>query len=254
MPLAGELLRSRPPSPYRLPLLDEEGSTPPTQCYRGHFPARMGVAVCVGAGPQYQVARAMSDHQSARDLVQRWQAGDQAAADELYRRYAQRLCALAAGRIDRRLGRRVAADDIVQSVFRTFFRRAARGEYPIDHSGTLWSLLVQITLRKVQRQRERHHAGKRNVGAEVEPDGDQPLPEAVAHEPTAEEVVSLLDEMRFLLAGLQPPEPQIVQLCFDGHSTPEIAQRVGCSRWTVRRVLDRVGHRLQRRLADPAES
>jgi len=181
-------------------------------------------------GIRQQPIIAMSDPQSAKDLVKRWQLGDQAAADELYRRYAQRLCALAAARIDRRLGRRVAADDIVQSVFRTFFRRAARGEYPIDHSGTLWNLLVGITLRKVLRQQERHRAAKRDVGAEVEPDGDKPHPEAVAHEPTAAEVVSLLDEMEFLLAGLEPPEPQIVQLCFEGHSTPEIAQRVGCSR------------------------
>ena len=140
----------------------------------------------------------MSDSQSAKDLVQRWQAGDQTAAEELYRRYAQRLCGLAAGQIGQRLGRRVEADDIVQSVFRTFFRRSAKGEYPIDHSGTLWNLLVRITLNKVRRQRERHGAAKRDVGAEVHLDGDRPHPAVVAHDPMPDEVVSLLGFVRLV--------------------------------------------------------
>jgi len=78
----------------------------------------------------------MSICQFAEDLVERWPSGEQAGAEELHRRCARRLCSLAAGQIGQRPGRRVGADDVVQSVFQTFFRRSAEGEYPIDHSGT----------------------------------------------------------------------------------------------------------------------
>ena len=48
------------------------------------------------------------------------------------------------------------ADDIVQSVFRTFFRRAQAGEFRIDSSAQLWQLLVRITVLKAQ-----HQAGRK---------------------------------------------------------------------------------------------
>jgi len=190
----------------------------------------------------------MSSRQSAKDLLERWESGDQAAAEELYRRYSHRLCALAEGQIGQRLGRRVGADDIVQSVFRTFFRRAADREFVIDHSGSLWRLLVKITLNKIRRYGERHRAAKRDVGAEVYVADDRLDPEAVAHDPGPEEAAALADEMEALFAGLKSPEPAILQLAFQGYSTSEIAEQVGRSRWTVRRVLDRIGGRLRNRL------
>jgi DNA-directed RNA polymerase specialized sigma24 family protein len=49
------------------------------------------------------------------ELVERWTQGDQAAADELYRRYVGRLTALARGRMSARLARRLDAEDIALS-------------------------------------------------------------------------------------------------------------------------------------------
>ncbi|NLY01112.1 MAG: sigma-70 family RNA polymerase sigma factor [Rhodopirellula sp.] len=190
----------------------------------------------------------MSDAAPAKALVERWQSGDQQAADELYRRYAQRLCALADRWIDAKLGRRVGADDVVQSVFRTFFRRSHQGDYQLDHSGSLWRLLVQITLNKVRHQAERHRAAKRDVAAEVHCDGEQLSPEFFARDPSQEEVAAFLDELELLTTGLRDPEPEIVRLCLEGYSASEIASEVGCTRWTVRRVLTRLGDRLQRRM------
>ena len=192
----------------------------------------------------------MSSSASIQDILDRWRAGDQAAAAELYRRYDQRLWDLAAGQIGQRLGRRVGPDDIVQSVFRTFFRRTSQGEYAFDHSGALWQLLVRITHNKIYKQAERHHAKRRNVNAEVPLDGDRLSPEAVTHEPTPDEVATLVDEMECLLSGLEAPEPEMVRLAIEGRTASEIAKQVGCSRWTVRRVLDRVGAGLRKRLEE----
>ena len=81
-------------------------------------------------------------------LVLRCRDGDAAAAEELFARYARQLVRMA----DRRLGRNLAAredgEDVVQSVFRTFFRRNAAGMLQIETSSQAWRLLVTITLRK----------------------------------------------------------------------------------------------------------
>jgi len=146
------------------------------------------------------------------------------------------------------LQRRVSPEGVVQSAFRTFFRRGVKGEYPVDHSGSFWHLLVRITMNKVRRQREHHGAAKRDLAAEVYFEDGAAGPEAVARDPSPEEAALWLDEFEALFDGLEDPEPEMLRLRLEGYSSAEIAARVGCSRWTVRRVLDRVGRILNERL------
>ena len=56
------------------------------------------------------------------------------------------------------------------------------------------------------------------------------------------------EEFELLLQQLREREAQMFRLCLEGYSTSEIASQLGCTRWTVRRVLDRVGQRLAERL------
>lgn len=192
----------------------------------------------------------MLEERPAAELVAQWRLGDESAAAELHRRYAQRLCAVAERKIGARLRPRVGAEDVVQSVFRTFFRRTEQGEYPIDHSGSLWRLLVAILDNKVRRQGETHRAGKRDVGAEVPLADADLLPPVLARDPAPDEAVVWRDELESLLAGLKDAELAVIRLFLEGYASPEIARQRGCSRWTVRRVLDRFGTRLRRRLED----
>lgn len=111
-------------------------------------------------------------------------------------------------------------------------------------------MLVRITLNKIRKQAARHRAGKRDLRREVSLDGDCLSPEAIAHEPGPEEVAALLEEMGFAVAELQPPEPEILHLCIEGHTPLEIGNRLGWTRWRVRRVLDRIGQRLRKRLEE----
>ena len=190
----------------------------------------------------------MPNFDSARDLLGRWRDGDQIAAEALHRRFADPLCRLVEQRLGTQLARRVDPDDVVQSVFRTFFRRTGNGEYPIDHSGSLWRLLRRITLNKICRFGERHRAAKRDVSAEAPLDSEEVNRVAVLPDHSPEEVAELLDELKAVLAGFDQAEVHIIGLCLEGHSSPEIAEDVGCSRSTVRRVRDRVHDRLRDRL------
>ena len=68
--------------------------------------------------------------------------------------------------LSERMRRRVEPEDVVQSVFRSFFLKAREERYSIERSGDLWKLLAAITLSKVRGQVEFHTAKKRGIYTE----------------------------------------------------------------------------------------
>src|SRR3954469_13337162 len=100
---------------------------------------------------------------SDNTLIRRLQRGQADASTELYLRYAERLLRLAAAQSSRELARRVDPEDIVQSVFRTFFRRANLGHYTVPDGEEIWKLLLVIALNKVRATGAFHRAAKRDV-------------------------------------------------------------------------------------------
>ena len=96
----------------------------------------------------------MPDPSDSRVLADRCRAGDAAAARELFDRYVDRLVAVARRRLSRPITSRVDPEDIVQSVFRTFFGRLRAGQFHLDQQNDVCKLLVRITVNKTLR-----HAG-----------------------------------------------------------------------------------------------
>lgn len=186
----------------------------------------------------------MAESEPVASLLQRWCGGDAQAAEQLFRAYAQRLTQLAEQHLSQKLTRRLDGEDVVQSVFRTFFRRGATGEFQIDSSGQLWRLLVKITLMKVRARSRQQTARKRTPAAEVS-EGDIWLGEALAREPGPDEAVALLDQIEVLLRGLQPLFGQVLEMRLQGHSVAEISAHLNLSRQSIYRMLDLLQHRLQ---------
>lgn len=191
----------------------------------------------------------MNRSPSITQLLTRWRGGDEDAAQVLFDRYARRLAALAEKNLSRKLARRVDGDDIVQSVFRTFFARSARGEFRIGDSVDIWQLLVTITLAKVRSEARRHTADKRDVNAESPAGLEKWLPEAINSEPGPAEAAALVDQIESLLDGLPDDYSEILSMRLEGRSRSEIAERIGITRQTVSRVLGVMQHRLQRDFA-----
>jgi RNA polymerase sigma factor (sigma-70 family) len=183
------------------------------------------------------------------ELVARLQVGDPQAAEELFARYAQRLTYLAEQQLSRKLAARFDGADVVQSVFRTFFRRSAAGQFRIDGSAELWRLLVKITLQKARAYGRQHTARVRDVEAEAPGGGDALLLNAIAHEPGPEEAAALVDQIQELLLGLPPLYCDLLQLRLEGHSITDTAARLGVSRRTVHRGLNLLKQRLSRSAA-----
>src|SRR6516164_7022781 len=109
----------------------------------------------------------MSESPEDKVLVELWRAGDENAARQLFDAYAERLVALARRRISPRLASRVDPEDVVQSVFRTFFGRLKEGRFKLEHQDDLCKLLVRITVHKTLRQVAFHQAAKRRLGSEA---------------------------------------------------------------------------------------
>lgn len=181
---------------------------------------------------------------NANELLARWRQGDQQAARELFRSYADRLIALARGRLSAKMTRRVDAEDVVQSVYRSFFVGTREGRYEVGRGGDLWQLLVTITLHKLQRQVERHRRLKRTVEREQslnQADGLGNLaPEALAREPSPADAVALADEVEQAMRSLPALQRRILELRLQGHNLEEIAAGAQCCERTVRRSLLRI--------------
>jgi RNA polymerase sigma factor (sigma-70 family) len=190
------------------------------------------------------------------ELLARWREGDEQAAQELFHRYAERLVVMARRRISARLGRRVDAEDVVQSACRSFFLRVRDGRLEAQPGGELWNLLTAITIRKISAQVKYHTAGKRSFKREEEvPAGSVCLVpvEAVAREPSHEDMLALMEEWEAALHPLPELARQIVTLRLDGLPQAEIARQVHRSERWVRVVLTDFAEKIQKRLelADP---
>jgi RNA polymerase sigma-70 factor (ECF subfamily) len=173
---------------------------------------------------------------SDRSLLRHFRNGSGEAATELYRRYAARLRALARTQCSPYLARRLDTEDIVQSVFHTFFQGARRGNYDVPAGEDLWGLLLFMALNKIRAKANFHQAAKRDVRLTAEVDFFDP-----AHEDHVEHddgnFVFLQLVVREALDRLPAPARKIVELRIEGHEVADIARQTGRSKRTVERIL-----------------
>jgi RNA polymerase sigma-70 factor (ECF subfamily) len=183
-----------------------------------------------------------SDH----SLLLRLRGGEQDAATALYLRYARRLQALVRARCSPQVARRVEPDDLVQSIFRRFFRRVLQGDYDVPEGQELWGLLLTIALNRVRAEESFQRAARRDVHLSAELGEDEPP--ALISEDTAFAALRLT--LAEALARLPAHARAMLELRIQGHEIAEIAQRTARSKRTVERVLQEVRGSLRRLLVD----
>jgi RNA polymerase sigma-70 factor (ECF subfamily) len=189
----------------------------------------------------------MAADDSVGDVMDRLHRGSGEAAALVFRRFAHRLIALARRRLGERLRCKVDAEDLVQSVFRSFFGRCADGQFAVDDWGGLWGLLVRVTLRKCGRQAEYFQAACRD--ARREGGGDAAVAAPPCPEPTPEEAAMLAEVTEQVMARLGTARKRAVfELSLQGYTVPEISARVGYYERGVERVRADVRRILQLQL------
>lgn len=181
----------------------------------------------------------------SEQLLARYQTGDETAAEELFRRYVNRLTLFARARLAQRVARRVDPEDVVLSAYRSFFLRARNGAISLRRSGDIWRLLVAITLNKLRHQVARHEAKKRSTQRE---ERAMAVDDQFCRSPRPEEAVALADELERIMANLSPLKRRILQLRLLDYSLAEIAAEIGRSERTVRRMLGQLQEQLEQRM------
>jgi RNA polymerase sigma factor (sigma-70 family) len=182
-------------------------------------------------------------------LLERFREGDDLAAEALFSRYFERLTSLARSRLSRRLASRTDPEDIVMSVYRSFFLGARADRFTLSRGGDLWRLLTSITKHKLLRQARHHGAERRSVDVEtrLDPDEDGRFPGRPL-DAGPEHAVALADELEWALAQFDPVGRRVFELRLQGAQLSEIAQDTGRSERTVRRILGQVRELLAGRL------
>lgn len=176
-------------------------------------------------------------------LLERVHDGSQVAAEQLVQRYSQRLLALARAKCGSDLTARVDAEDIVQSVFGSFFRGTKEGMYSAPNGETLWNLLLVITLNKVRAKGAYHRAAKRDIrkttGVDQNADDGFDPP---ADDTQASSLLKLVIEE--VLGHLPEGHREVIRRRIEGYEVAEIAKFTGRSKRTVERVLQEFRGRL----------
>jgi RNA polymerase sigma-70 factor (ECF subfamily) len=188
-------------------------------------------------------------------VMSRLRAGDKEAAAEVFRRFVTRLIALASHQFEARLRGKADPEDVVQSVYKSFFRRDDRLPYKLSDWEALWALLAAITVRKCRDRREFWRAARRDPNREAASGHDPEAEawwEAVEKGPTPLQATILADTLEQLLRPLDPRDRVIAEMSFQGYTADEIADRCDCSERTVRRVMTRIRTRIREiEAADP---
>ena len=187
------------------------------------------------------------EDQDWEKMIHGLRTGDQQACADFWNQFGSRLQAVAQKQLSERIQRRVGSDDVVQSACRTFFRRLNEGQFDLPDVDALWRLMCAITLTKARRSARDHSRQKRGVSAEQYLDaatesGNRP-PEVAGGEATPLDAAMFADQLDLLLEQLSPQECQVLDLKLQNHTNEEIAEQVGCSERTVRRVTKQISSR-----------
>jgi RNA polymerase sigma-70 factor (ECF subfamily) len=185
----------------------------------------------------------MSDAAFSQELLESLRRGDSTAATIIFQHYEPRLIGLARRRLDPRTRQKLDPEDVVQSVFRSFFRRHDQGEITVTDGDSLWALLAVITRRKCANWVRFFRTASRDVGKEADlaaaGDSSGAARDIAAVESALEDAI-LLETLEQLMRGLNALEREVVTLSLQGYSPREVAPKVQRAERTVQLILQKV--------------
>ena len=202
----------------------------------------------------------MSDDKNVSHWIEQVKDGDSVAAHQLWQHYYDRLVRMARQNL-RGQNRGVAdEEDIVVSVFESFYRAAEMGRFP-DLSGRddLWRLLLKMSARKIVDKRRHDRRQRRGAGAKVrslDETGreDEAIIQVIGDEPTPEMVLMMTESFERLVAHLGDGQLREIAVGkMEGYSSAELAKRLQCSERTIERRLHLIREKCQQELIDQNE-
>lgn len=133
-------------------------------------------------------------------------------------------------------------EDVVVSVFESFYRAAGNGRFPnLSDRNDLWRLLLKMAARKII-DKHRHSQRIRRGGEEdILPmigDNDRAIIQVIGNAPSPEMVLMMTESCDQLLGHLKDEKLKEIAIGkMEGYSNAEIAARCNCSERTIERRL-----------------
>jgi RNA polymerase sigma-70 factor (ECF subfamily) len=172
----------------------------------------------------------------------RVRAGDEAAAAELVRGYEDAVRRAVRFRLlDGRLRSVLDSTDICQSVFASFFVRAASGQYDLEGPEQLVKVLVAMARNKLASRVRQEHAERRDsrrIDADQDPDTVADSTLSPGSLVAAKELLSQVSDR------LTPDERRLVELRNAGRDWGSIANELGATPVALRQRLSRALNRV----------
>jgi len=201
----------------------------------------------------------MSESTNVSNWIELVKAGDSAAATRVWQHYFDRLMRLVRARLHGQNRAVSDEEDIVLSVFNSFYNAAENGRFPdLSDRDDLWRLLLRMAARKVVDKR-RHDLRQRRGGKVVlhsldHADDDREIIEAIGVDPSPEMVLMMQESVAQLFFHLGVGQlSDLAGAKLEGYSNAELAQRFGCSERTIERRLHLIREKCQQELVDSNE-
>ena len=186
--------------------------------------------------------------QEVAEILKNAKLGIDAAETAIHRDFVHRLVALASKNINHRFRSKIDPEEIVQSVFASFFRRHRKGEFECDDWNDLWALLVKITVRKCANKINGFLTAKRDIRLEFSHGESWSAASffGAGKQPTPDEIAVFNESMDQLLDDLPENLRQILGMRLNGMTNFEISEMMQCSMRTVSRGLKTIKETLIR--------
>ena len=196
----------------------------------------------------------MSESQNVSHWIDLIKDGNSVAANRIWKLYFDRLVRAVRQRLYGQNRAVSDEEDIVLSVFDSFYAAAEKGRFPdLADRDDLWRLLITMAARKVidkRRHDQRQRRGKDVVIQSIDGNKDESgIIEVIGSEPSPEMVLMTQESIAQLFLHLGVGQLQdLAGAKLEGYSNAEIAKRFGCSERTIERRLHLIREKLQQEL------
>lgn len=198
----------------------------------------------------------MPDHEISH-WIEQAKEGDSVATHQIWQHYYERLVRSVRGHLRGQNRGMSDEEDVVVSVFESFYRAAENGRFPeLSGRDDLWRLLLRMSARKVVDKGRHDRRQRRGDGLNVQSlhaDGDDnAVIQVIGDEPTPEMVLIMTESFEELLLHLGDGQLRDLALGkMEGYSNAELAERFECSERTIERRLHLIREKCLQELIDP---
>ncbi|EGF26868.1 ECF-type sigma factor [Rhodopirellula baltica] len=207
-----------------------------------------------------QQLSSMSEPQNVSHWIDQVKDGDSIAANQIWQHYYDRLVRSVRNKL---FGQNRAVsdeEDIVLSVFDSFYSAAQKGRFPdLSDRDDLWRLLLKMSARKVVDKKRRDHRQRRGGDVQLHSldkrEDNQTFIEAIGDEPSPEMILMMEESVEQFFSHLGVGQLRdLAGAKLEGYSNAELAARFGCSERTIERRLHLIREKCHQELFDEHSS